>query len=84
MAVARLANVAVLGEAPEDLEPTLIFLDRAGNFFASLLASTLAGWRSEQAPQRRQVECEASGRGAWSQTHSGSACGPGGWAPWEK
>lgn len=48
MAVERLAYVAVLGEAPEDLSSTLGDFDRVVNF----LAATLGGCTSELASKR--------------------------------
>src|SRR6185437_9939172 len=52
VAVERLANMAVLGEAPEDLDFTLGDLDRGVNFFAP----TIGGCPSERRRSHRSRE----------------------------
>src|SRR5882672_7520570 len=49
LAVERLANEAVLGEAPEDLRFTLGDSDRVGNFFVP----TTGGCTDERASERK-------------------------------
>jgi hypothetical protein len=55
VAVKRLANVAVFGEAPEDLLFTLTDVDRAVNFSAR----TIGGCTSERTPARRRTDAMA-------------------------